>query len=118
MNPKATKNLKSWKKGQSGNPAGKPKGVRNRTTIVRELLESKAPDGSGLVVDQVLQALLRKAVKGDVSAARELLDSAYGKVTAESEPAVTYNMLPTVMINGKPLVVNVGKPIPNRGDRS
>ena len=32
-------NLKSWSKGESGNPKGRPKGSKNRSTIVRELLE-------------------------------------------------------------------------------
>ena len=33
-------NLKPFKKGESGNPAGKPKGTRNRSTIVREWMEA------------------------------------------------------------------------------
>ena len=28
-----------WTKGESGNPSGRPKGCKNRSTIVRELLE-------------------------------------------------------------------------------
>lgn len=33
----------TWKKGQSGNPAGKPKGARNRTTVLLEkMLDGKA----------------------------------------------------------------------------
>ncbi len=32
-------NLKAWKKGQSGNPAGRKVGSKNVSTIVRELLE-------------------------------------------------------------------------------
>ena len=35
-------NLKEpWKKGQSGNPNGRPKGVKNRSTIARKWLEAK-----------------------------------------------------------------------------
>ncbi len=32
----------SWPKGVSGNPKGKPKGPRNRSTIIREMLELAA----------------------------------------------------------------------------
>ena len=28
-----------WKKGESGNPNGKPKGVKNRSTIAKKWLE-------------------------------------------------------------------------------
>lgn len=31
-------NLKSWKPGQSGNPNGRPKGIKNWSTIVQDLL--------------------------------------------------------------------------------
>lgn len=39
MNNKNYANLKSWKKGQSGNPAGRKKGSKNVSTIVRQVLE-------------------------------------------------------------------------------
>lgn len=32
-------NLKSWPKGQSGNPAGKAPGTKNRATIIKKFLE-------------------------------------------------------------------------------
>lgn len=113
-NPKATKNLKSWKKGQSGNPKGKPKGTRNRSTIVRELLEAKATDGDGQVVDQVIRALIAKAMRGDVAAVRELMDSAYGKIQDEIEAGITYNLMPSIKKGGKPSVFDVGMQVPDR----
>ena len=36
-------NLKPFKKGQSGNPKGYPKGKRNMKTILRELLQEASP---------------------------------------------------------------------------
>jgi|GEM_PF-1242650 len=108
---KRTENLKPWPKGVSGNPAGKTKGVRNRSTIVRELLEAKATDGlPGCVVDQLVRAMVMKAGKGDVAAFRELMDSAYGKVKDESEALIQYTLMPTLRIGGKEVVFNVGKP--------
>ena len=32
-------NLKPFKKGQSGNPKGRPKGSKNRSTIIKKWLE-------------------------------------------------------------------------------
>ena len=42
MNNKNYPNLKPWKRGQSGNPAGRKPGSKNVSTIVRKLLEQKA----------------------------------------------------------------------------
>ncbi len=105
-------NLKPWKKGQSGNPQGTPKGTRNRSTIVRELLEAKATDGeSGQIVDQLVLALVEKALSGDVPAARELFDSAYGKITDKVENTHSYTQMGRVTADkGKALIFDVGKP--------
>lgn len=40
-NPKATDTLKSWKPGQSGNPAGKPKGALNLSTHIKNMLNDE-----------------------------------------------------------------------------
>ncbi|HET7302708.1 MAG TPA: DUF5681 domain-containing protein [Candidatus Saccharimonadales bacterium] len=50
MHNKNYSNLKSWKKGQSGNPAGRTHGSKNVSTIVRKLLEQ---DGKGMTDDQI-----------------------------------------------------------------
>ena len=112
-------NLKPWKKGQSGNPAGKPKGSRNRSTIIRELLEAKATDGKdGQVADQLVRAMILKASEGDVRAFSELFDSAYGKNTDKVQTEVSYTQMGSVTIespdgNIKPLEFDVGDPPDN-----
>ena len=81
-------NLEPFKKGQSGNPNGRPKGRRNRSTLVREWLEVaqkiKNPiTGTTEELEQqdiMTLALIKKAREGDVAAYRELMDSAHGKV--------------------------------------
>jgi hypothetical protein len=78
---------KKFPKGQSGNPKGRPKGARNRSTVAREWLEVaqkiKNPiTGAEETLEQqdiMTLALIKKAREGDVSAYRELMDSAYGK---------------------------------------
>jgi hypothetical protein len=76
-------------KGQSGNPNGRPKGRRNRSTLVREWLEVAQNVKNPLTgeveqleqQDLIVLALIKKARSGDVQAAKELMDSAHGKIT-------------------------------------
>jgi hypothetical protein len=80
-------NNKPFKKGQSGNPNGRPKGSRNRSTLVREWLEVSQKIKNPITgeLEQLQQqdimtlALIKKAREGDVQAYRELMDSAHGK---------------------------------------
>src|SRR5215207_1838520 len=57
----------AWEPGISGNPAGKPKGARNRTTLAMEAL-----------LDQDAEAIIKKAIElakaGDMTAIRLCLD--------------------------------------------
>jgi hypothetical protein len=68
-----------FKKGQSGNPKGRPKGVKNIATDIKEELEEFVQITEGnktfLVTKQraLIKALLSKASKGDVRAAQTLL---------------------------------------------
>jgi hypothetical protein len=79
-------NLKSYKPGQSGNPNGRPKGRKNRSTIARQWLEVnqslKNPiTGENETMSQedlMTLALIKKAREGDVSAYKALMDSGYG----------------------------------------
>ncbi len=75
-----------FKPGQSGNPNGRPKGSLNRSTIAKKWLEvmqdSKNPISGELEklsqADLMTLALIHKARKGDVSAYKQLMDSAFG----------------------------------------
>lgn len=98
------------------NRSGRPKGSRNRATIVRELLEAKAAQGDGQVVDQLTQSLIQKAAEGDVRAYKELMDSAYGKVKDTVESNVTYTQMGHVYLQGddgslEKMNFNVGEPV-------
>jgi len=80
-------NLKPFKKGQSGNPNGRPKGTRNRSTIARKWLNVKSKAMNPISQEEedmnqedlITLALIKKARQGDVSASKALLDSAYGQ---------------------------------------
>ena len=57
----------AWKKGQSGNPKGKPQGTRNKaTSMVLQLMEGSAED--------ITKAVLDAAKGGDLMAARLVLE--------------------------------------------
>lgn len=83
-------NLKPQKAGEpSHNPLGRPKGLRNRSTIVREWLETTYKKVNPItgqnetlqIQDHLVISLIGKALKGDVQAFRELFDSGHGKVS-------------------------------------
>jgi hypothetical protein len=79
-------NLKPFKKGQSGNPSGRPKGSLSRSTIARRWLETfentKNPitgDYENLTQEDIgTLALIKKMRQGDVAAYKALMDSGYG----------------------------------------
>jgi len=80
-------NSKPFKKGQSGNPKGRPKGARSRKTIVREWLELIQTETNPITgqkeklsqADLITAAQIKKALTGDTNAFKELMDSGYGK---------------------------------------
>ena len=82
-----------FQKGESGNPNGRPKGARNRSTLVREWLEVKQKAKNPITgqtedleqQDIMTLALIKKAREGDVQAYRELMDSAHGKVEQKTD---------------------------------
>lgn len=84
-------NLKPFKKGQSGNPNGRPKGSRSRSTIVRDWLESSETVTNPITgekenltqADIITLALIKKARKGDARAFKELMDSGFGRTVQE-----------------------------------
>jgi len=75
-------------KGQSGNPKGRPKGARNRATIVREWLEVEQEITNPITgerqrlqqQDIITLSLIKEAREGNVRAFQELMDSAFGKI--------------------------------------
>ena len=78
-----------WQVGQSGNPTGRPKGARNRATVMRELfyLTLKAVNlctggAEFLTVEELITlVLVKKAINGDTRAYVALMNSVYGKPT-------------------------------------
>ena len=89
-----------FKKGESGNPSGREKGSKNRSTIAKYWLEvyqdSKNPITGGnenlSQEDLMTLALIKKAIGGDVNAYKALMDSGYGSLTQSIEQNNTHTM--------------------------
>ena len=64
--------MPKFTKGQSGNPAGRPVGSKNKCTQFRELLEDDLP--------ALVSVLRTKALEGDMNAMRLLLERLVPKV--------------------------------------
>lgn len=70
-------NLKPFKKGQSGNPKGRPPKLPKLDELLADVL-GEEKDGL-TAAEAILKALRAKAAKGDIRAAEVLLERAYGK---------------------------------------
>lgn len=69
-------NLKPFKKGQSGNPKGRPK----KPDIDQIIIDALNDERNGTTaIEAIVRALIVKATKGDIKAAQELFDRLYGK---------------------------------------
>lgn len=94
---------KGWKKGQSGNPSGRPKGHSTWSEVANDLLDANhldikmtLPSGEKKQVrcdiedgktirHAVVSALIVEALKGNVPAIRELCDRTEGKPAQKIE---------------------------------
>ena len=90
-------NLKPFEQGESGNPKGRPKGSKNRSTIARKWLEVNQSLKNPLTgenetmsqEDLMTLALIKKARDGDVNAYKALMDSGYGAPVQQIEQTNT-----------------------------
>ena len=85
---------RKFKKGQTGNPNGRPRKLPELDKLLADVLgEEKDGITAG---EAILKALRAKATKGDVRAAEVLLDRAYGKAKQTMDANV--NMLEPLVI--------------------
>lgn len=94
------KNLRPAKKGEVRNPKGKAKGIQNASTIARRWAETEQTTKNPLTgaderltqADLMTLAQIKNARAGDLSAYKEIMDRAYGKVTEESKVTLDANV--------------------------
>lgn len=68
---------RGWLPGQSGNPAGRPKGSKNKKTALVEAFEN---DGT-----EIARVVIRKALEGDMTAANVVLQRLSPPLRARAE---------------------------------
>lgn len=78
-------NLTPFQPGQSGNPKGRPKGSRNLSAILKDMLDQDVEEDGQLVKfsDAIVKRLIQKANKGDIKAIQEIFDRTEGKAKQE-----------------------------------
>jgi predicted outer membrane protein len=94
-------NLIPFKKGESGNPNGRPKGQRNFATIYREAIEKIAASKNMTAEDfeiQLAEQALRKAFNGDTRFYTDTMDRVHGK----AQQVIDHNIDATV----KTIIIN------------
>jgi hypothetical protein len=86
----ANPNIKPrWKKGESGNPAGRPKGSKNYRTLFRkayvaiakDLRLGKDPDA---LLVEILKRGIKEALRGNYNFYKDIMDRLYGKPKSEA----------------------------------
>jgi hypothetical protein len=77
-----------FQKGVSGNPAGRPRGIRDRRTIrleMMEALEEVTRVGGRTKLRALVDAIITQGLRGDVQAFREIRDTVDGRPVAQDE---------------------------------
>ena len=94
------KGLKSWKKGETGNPNGRPKKLPQLDVLLAEVLGSETRGKTE--AQHIIEAIKRKAKKGDVRAAEMLFDRGFGKVVQAMEfKGASFEATVFVLPNGR-----------------
>jgi hypothetical protein len=85
--PNPIPNSKPFKKGQSGNPNGRPKKLPEIDKLLADVL-GEEKDGV-TAADAILRKLRAMAAQGNIRAAEILLDRAYGKAKQPVDMNIT-----------------------------
>jgi uncharacterized protein DUF5681 len=81
-----------FKPGKSGNPKGRPKGAKNESTILREILTRKIENRSGgrvrkiSVLEGILLRITDDSLKGSIKSATFVLNRYAALVSGELQP--------------------------------
>ena len=78
----------AWKPGESGNPAGRPPGTRNKLITLRQKIELAVREGmSADRLSRIIAKMADMAEKGDVKAARLILDKFISSAGGDEDEA-------------------------------
>jgi hypothetical protein len=89
-----------FKRGQSGNPAGRPKGTKDRRTAIRSLLEERQ--------DELVAKAVELALAGDTTALKLCLDRCMAPIRAR-DPEVIFELQgETLADQGRSVLAGLG----------
>lgn len=71
--------------GHSGNPAGRPKGAKNRITLLKMATEEAWRDRNADKLDELLDMILDAAMDGDKSARKMIFDALISKANIQED---------------------------------
>ncbi|MCU7844690.1 MAG: hypothetical protein KZQ93_12700 [Candidatus Thiodiazotropha sp. (ex Monitilora ramsayi)] len=91
----------TFKKGKSGNPRGRPKGVTDRRTLFRKHIESKAED--------LIKKVVEMALDGDVRAMKLCLERITPPMRPKDEPVQIGELKGTLAEQGQKILSSIGE---------
>jgi hypothetical protein len=97
--PRQTSKPQIWKPGQSGNPAGRPKGVKNAITLKKQILELELREKSEKQIHKVLAKAFELALAGDRMMIKMLLEFHISKAAAVEEEGQGKSQVAVVIQN-------------------
>jgi hypothetical protein len=83
-------------KGASGNPVGRPVGVRNKTTVVKEFIENALVNELAEDAIEILEVAIKKAKSGDNAMIKLLLGDLLAEVRREAKQSDNGGVVVTV----------------------
>ena len=97
------------KKKQGHNLKGRPKGIKNKTTLFKEVMKNGFEEELEKEFHAVLRAVISKAKEGDMSAAKMLIDRAVPATKAVDINANDLGKTGGVTIHIEKLVAETGR---------
>lgn len=91
----------AFKKGQSGNPGGRPRGIKDRRVKYREYLEPHAED--------LIKKTVDLALTGDVAAMRLCLERIIPPIKAKGETVNIGTLKGSLTVQGQKIISAMGK---------
>lgn len=86
-----------WRKGQSGNPAGRPKGSKNKITMMKLALEGELRTQLGPHMADIIMIAIEKAKDGNEAMIKLLVDKTLPSIKAGDDAEAADNRVQIVI---------------------